>query len=136
MIESLLPQKSVDCFISMPCNRARNEIDFQEIASCRIIILNLFVIGTSVYGCDFPSQCFLTVRNITHTHTHTQTIVSEVASEMNRMYKIFQSRNPSFLGGVSVMGHSLGSVILFDLLYHQHHAGSQSTMNSQTISAE
>lgn len=38
---------------------------------------------------------------------------------MNRMYEIFKARNPSFQGGVSVVGHSLGSVILFDLLYHQ-----------------
>lgn len=38
---------------------------------------------------------------------------------MNRMYQIFKLRNPSFQGGVSVVGHSLGSVILFDLLCHQ-----------------
>jgi len=45
--------------------------------------------------------------------------MSAVASEMNRMYGVFKTRNPSFDGGVSVVGHSLGSVILFDLLCHQ-----------------
>ncbi len=48
-----------------------------------------------------------------------QTIMSEVASEMNRMFELFKKRNPSFDGGVSLVGHSLGSVILFDLLGHQ-----------------
>ena len=48
-----------------------------------------------------------------------QTIISQVASEMNRMFEVFKARNPSFQGGVSVVGHSLGSCVLFDLLDHQ-----------------
>ncbi|XP_065199384.1 phospholipase DDHD2-like [Sycon ciliatum] len=48
-----------------------------------------------------------------------QTINSTVAGEMERMHNLFLSRNPSFQGDVSVMGHSLGSCILFDLLAHQ-----------------
>ncbi|XP_011407929.1 PREDICTED: SEC23-interacting protein-like [Amphimedon queenslandica] len=48
-----------------------------------------------------------------------QTIIDQVSSEMNRMYALFKERNPSFTGSVGVMGHSLGSCILFDLLYHQ-----------------
>ena len=35
------------------------------------------------------------------------------------MLEIFQQRNPTFSGNISVMGHFLGSCILFDLLYHQ-----------------
>lgn len=35
------------------------------------------------------------------------------------MLNVFNERNPSFSGDVAVMGHSLGSCILFDLLYHQ-----------------
>lgn len=42
-----------------------------------------------------------------------------VGKEMNRLFSLFRDRNPSFEGGVSVGGHSLGSLILFDLLYHQ-----------------
>ena len=38
---------------------------------------------------------------------------------MNRMLAIFKTRNPAFRGGVSVMGHSLGSCVLFDILDHQ-----------------
>ncbi|XP_043940250.1 phospholipase DDHD2 isoform X2 [Protopterus annectens] len=51
--------------------------------------------------------------------TYCQTIVDTVASEMNQLYVIFQQRNPEFQGGVSVVGHSLGSLILFDLLTNQ-----------------
>ena len=45
--------------------------------------------------------------------------MSQVASEMNRMLELFRQRNPTFQGGVSVMGHSLGSCILFDILDNQ-----------------
>ncbi|KAL1461734.1 hypothetical protein WDU94_013606 [Cyamophila willieti] len=46
-------------------------------------------------------------------------IITAVCKEMNRLYTIFQSRNPGYEGGVSMGGHSLGSLILFDLLSHQ-----------------
>lgn len=42
-----------------------------------------------------------------------------VASEMNRLFALYCQRNPDFNGSVSLGGHSLGSVILFDLLSHQ-----------------
>uniref|UniRef100_T1JH84 DDHD domain-containing protein n=1 Tax=Strigamia maritima TaxID=126957 RepID=T1JH84_STRMM len=48
-----------------------------------------------------------------------QTIVDQVGSEINRMYRLFLERNPAFDGNVSLVGHSLGSVILFDVLLHQ-----------------
>ncbi|NXK47552.1 DDHD2 Phospholipase, partial [Chauna torquata] len=51
--------------------------------------------------------------------TYCQTIVDTVASEMNRLYQLFLQRNPHFTGGVSIAGHSLGSLILFDLLTNQ-----------------
>ncbi|XP_017779711.1 PREDICTED: phospholipase DDHD2 isoform X2 [Nicrophorus vespilloides] len=49
-----------------------------------------------------------------------QTIISSVANEMNRIYDLFKQRNPEFQGGISLGGHSLGSLILFDILCHQH----------------
>ncbi|XP_066475161.1 SEC23-interacting protein [Tiliqua scincoides] len=51
--------------------------------------------------------------------TYCQTIVDKVGLEMNRLYALFMSRNPNFKGGVSVAGHSLGSLILFDILSNQ-----------------
>ncbi|XP_060712470.1 phospholipase DDHD2-like isoform X1 [Hemiscyllium ocellatum] len=51
--------------------------------------------------------------------TYCQTIVDTVANEMNRLLTVFQQRNPDFSGGVSVAGHSLGSLILFDILTNQ-----------------
>lgn len=50
---------------------------------------------------------------------YSQTIVDTVGSELNRLYTMFCERNPSFSGRVSLCGHSLGSVILFDILRHQ-----------------
>ena len=38
---------------------------------------------------------------------------------MNRLYNLFQQRNRNFTGGISLGGHSLGSLIIFDILCHQ-----------------
>ncbi|KAK3521768.1 hypothetical protein QTP70_016224, partial [Hemibagrus guttatus] len=62
--------------------------------------------------------------------TYCQTIVDTVASEINHLYSIFLQRNPKFIGAVSVAGHSLGSLILFDLLTNQK-AGAESTDAAQ-----
>lgn len=48
-----------------------------------------------------------------------QHIMDFVGNTMNRLYTIFRKRNPNFHGGISLGGHSLGSLILFDLLCHQ-----------------
>lgn len=42
-----------------------------------------------------------------------------VSNRLNLMYNKFCERNPTFKGGVSLAGHSLGSLILFDLLQNQ-----------------
>lgn len=56
-----------------------------------------------------------------------QTIIDTVAKELNRLYEMFLKRNPTFTGGVSLGGHSLGSLILFDLLWHQKGSPSPTT---------
>ncbi|XP_011878707.1 PREDICTED: SEC23-interacting protein-like isoform X2 [Vollenhovia emeryi] len=48
-----------------------------------------------------------------------QTIMQTVGSEMNRLHTLFKERNPTFDGGIYLGGHSLGSLIMFDLLCHQ-----------------
>ncbi|GJQ67816.1 hypothetical protein Trydic_g21102 [Trypoxylus dichotomus] len=48
-----------------------------------------------------------------------QTIISTVGTELNRIYDLFKQRNPDFNGGISLAGHSLGSLILFDILCNQ-----------------
>ncbi|XP_043664464.1 SEC23-interacting protein-like isoform X2 [Vespula pensylvanica] len=48
-----------------------------------------------------------------------QTIMQTVGNELNRLYILFKERNPDFKGKVYLGGHSLGSLIMFDLLCHQ-----------------
>ena len=48
-----------------------------------------------------------------------QKILDTVCSEINRMYTLFMARNESFAGEVSFVGHSLGSLIMFDVLCNQ-----------------
>ena len=51
-------------------------------------------------------------------------IAGIVQRECNRVYHLFLERNPSFNGQVSLIGHSLGSAILFDILCRQREDGS------------
>ncbi|XP_076875951.1 triacylglycerol hydrolase DDHD2 [Brachyhypopomus gauderio] len=70
--------------------------------------------------------------------TYCQTIVDTVASEINRLHSIFLHRHPHFSGTVSVAGHSLGSLILFDLLTNQKSQGSElekSTLHQENLSS-
>ena len=46
-------------------------------------------------------------------------IAGIVQRECNRVYGLFLQRNPGFQGKVSLVGHSLGSAILFDVLCRQ-----------------
>ncbi|ROV98622.1 hypothetical protein VSDG_04293 [Cytospora chrysosperma] len=46
-------------------------------------------------------------------------IAEIVFKEANRIYKLFIERNPGFRGKVHVMGHSLGSAIMFDIMCRQ-----------------
>ncbi|KAM7541375.1 hypothetical protein Aperf_G00000022239 [Anoplocephala perfoliata] len=48
-----------------------------------------------------------------------QHIVDTVAATMKQLREIFLQRNPDYKGDFSVAGHSLGAVIVFDLLSHQ-----------------
>ncbi|CAB3404688.1 unnamed protein product [Caenorhabditis bovis] len=43
-------------------------------------------------------------------------IIRGVVRQLNRVYKLFKANNPKFNGSVSIFGHSLGSVICFDIL--------------------
>lgn len=56
------------------------------------------------------------------TPKYRQLIVRTVTEEINRVYRLFIEHNPNFekIGGkVSMFGHSLGSIIAFDVLCHQ-----------------
>lgn len=47
-------------------------------------------------------------------------IATTVTDESNRIVDLFRKRNPDFKGKVHVIGHSLGSAILFDILCQQN----------------
>ncbi|CAA7407520.1 unnamed protein product [Spirodela intermedia] len=48
-----------------------------------------------------------------------QDIINSVSNQLNRLYNKFLKRNPGYNGKVSIYGHSLGSVLSFDILCHQ-----------------
>ncbi|KAJ3187532.1 hypothetical protein HDU85_006827 [Gaertneriomyces sp. JEL0708] len=53
------------------------------------------------------------------TPRYRQEMVKYVTEELNRIYRLFKERNPKFNGKVSILGHSLGSLLAFDILCHQ-----------------
>lgn len=48
-----------------------------------------------------------------------QDIINSVSNQLNRLYLKFMKRNPGYDGKVSLYGHSLGSVLSYDILCHQ-----------------
>ncbi|XP_028741514.1 SEC23-interacting protein isoform X2 [Peromyscus leucopus] len=66
--------------------------------------------------------------------TYCQSIVEKVGVEINRLHSLFLSRNPNFKGKVSVAGHSLGSLILFDILSNQKDMSVSKSPGSMDVS--
>jgi len=56
------------------------------------------------------------------TPRHRQEMIFAVTDELNRIYKLFTSKNPTFKGKVSIYSHSLGSLLAFDILCNQQNA--------------
>ncbi|KAL8142744.1 hypothetical protein V2J09_015776 [Rumex salicifolius] len=50
---------------------------------------------------------------------HCQDIIDSVSNQLNMLYLKFLKRNPGYDGKVSIYGHSLGSVLSYDILCHQ-----------------
>lgn len=64
-----------------------------------------------------------------------QQIIDAVAGSINRKYQLYCERNPRFGGAVSLAGHSLGSVIVFDLLQNQRSTEEGEEMETKACDA-
>ncbi|ONI33711.1 hypothetical protein PRUPE_1G442600 [Prunus persica] len=58
-----------------------------------------------------------------------QDIINAVSNQLNRLYLKFLRRNPGYDGKVSIYGHSLGSVLSYDILCHQENLSSPFPMD-------
>lgn len=58
-----------------------------------------------------------------------QDIINSVSHQLNRLYLRFLQRNPGYDGKVSIYGHSLGSVLSYDILCHQENLSSPFPMD-------
>ncbi|CAH8360023.1 unnamed protein product [Eruca vesicaria subsp. sativa] len=59
-----------------------------------------------------------------------QAIIDSVSSQLNKLYLKFRKRNPGYDGKISIYGHSLGSVLSYDILCHQHNLSSPFPMDA------
>ncbi|KAJ3107440.1 S23-interacting protein [Phlyctochytrium planicorne] len=53
---------------------------------------------------------------------HGPQVLQIVADVLNDTYAEFMKKNPNFNGVISILGHSLGGIISYDILANQHHA--------------
>ncbi len=53
------------------------------------------------------------------TPLHRQDILDGIVMSLNAMYARFLRRHPGFTGTVSILAHSLGSVLTYDVLCNQ-----------------
>ncbi|GAB4839531.1 hypothetical protein Ancab_029057 [Ancistrocladus abbreviatus] len=58
-----------------------------------------------------------------------QAIIDSVSNQLNWLYLKFLKRNPGYDGKVSLYGHSLGSVLSYDILCHQEDLSSPFPMD-------
>ncbi|KAF7496616.1 Phospholipase DDHD2 [Sarcoptes scabiei] len=65
---------------------------------------------------------------------YSTSLINFVADEINRLYSIFLQRNSNFRGQIALAGHSLGSLILFDLLCKQKISENQTRTDTETES--
>ncbi|KAH6568181.1 hypothetical protein BASA60_008753 [Batrachochytrium salamandrivorans] len=56
------------------------------------------------------------------TPKYRQEMIRQVTSELNQVYHKYLERNPTFSGKISLYGHSLGSILAYDIVSHQHMA--------------
>lgn len=91
--------------------------------------------GSTGYEDEYPSLEDITVEGVPsirnlmtdlaldvllyQSSTYREHIIQTVRTECNRIFALFKQRNPGFKGKVSLVGHSLGSAILFDILCRQ-----------------
>lgn len=54
-----------------------------------------------------------------HFYSYCQEIMDSVTDKMNAVYLEYKRRNPEFEGEISIVAHSLGGVISFELLSNQ-----------------
>ncbi|XP_074563560.1 phospholipase SGR2-like isoform X2 [Curcuma longa] len=62
-----------------------------------------------------------------------QDIIDSVSNQLNRLYSKFLKRNPGYDGKVSLYGHSLGSVLSYDILCHQEESSAPNCMDTLLV---
>ncbi|KAI8093670.1 DDHD domain-containing protein [Halteromyces radiatus] len=82
-----------------------DEITLQGIPMYRVLVSDVFL--------DIPLYM---------TQKYRDQMTAIITNEINRVYRLFLERNPDFIknnGKVSILGHSLGSLLAFDILSTQ-----------------
>jgi len=82
---------------------------------------------------DFANEAILDVLLYLSPHFQNR-IIREVCRKLNQVYLEFCCNNPGFSGKCSIVGHSLGTVITFDLLMKQNITPTHLSTTNQSLS--
>ena len=100
--------------VSMPCHKFEYRL---VLTNAKDPSLEDITIEGVAFARSLISDLALDV--LLYQSAYRETIVEIVLREANRIYKLFKDRNPNFKGKIHVIGHSLGSAIMFDILCRQ-----------------
>ncbi|CAK9193864.1 unnamed protein product [Sphagnum troendelagicum] len=105
-------QRNAQRILFIPCQWRRELKLGGEVAMERITLEGVRALRTMITA---------TVHDVLYymSPAYCQDIIDSVTQSLNRLYIKFIKRNPNFDGKVSLYGHSLGSVLTYDILCHQ-----------------
>ncbi|KAK9449734.1 DDHD domain-containing protein [Limtongia smithiae] len=117
----------------LPINwRRKINFDYEDVTSASSEEDYLQTNGVPIHRAfslaDITPSTIPTVRNIIsdvlldipyYLSRHKPRVLHAVAAEANRIYRLWMRNNPGWRGKVSIIGHSLGSVIAVDILSKQ-----------------
>ncbi|ODV58991.1 putative carboxylic ester hydrolase [Ascoidea rubescens DSM 1968] len=119
MDERLISEMKHNCRIQVLPIFWRHKIDFESAKKdLKLPSLSDISIGGVKQIRDLVGDVLLDVL-LYYDPFYFNAILNEVTTEANRIYDLYSKYNPKFKGKVSIIGHSLGSAITFEILSKQ-----------------
>lgn len=96
------------------------DITLHTVPSIRMLVSDVVLDG--IFHFSIVVLLYMTPKYRQEMLNHvTNECISQVINDsiVNRIYSLYQERNPNFKGKVSIFGHSLGSLLALDIVSHQ-----------------
>lgn len=108
--------------MDIPFKSKEPEVKFEDVLSS-IIVTNISALRTVTSDLVLDCISLIIIVLLYMTPTCGDVMVNSVVNELNRVYEKFNAYNPDFVqtgGQVSIVAHSLGTILMYDILYTKH----------------